>query len=613
MLTFLIIASAYWLLAMLWFAMVQKPIFCAYNRRGSSSPLSLRDIMAVYRHGIPTDAIISSYLAALPLLISLAATLIPGFNPFWVLTAYNLIIAIALGLLTVADALLYPFWNFKIDASVFSYLRSLKGATASVSAGYIALAVSAWIILSTLFFIGIQSFLAGRLNVCSFPMSIMLWWQYPVIVLLFILFAGALFCMIRGLGIRPNTPSIAYFSSNQFLNHCALNPGYSIVYTLSKKDPFKNRFRFMPPEKCRDIISDIFPKGGTTRKLIKTTRPNILLIEWESFGAEFSGAFGGQQGITPCFDRLVDEGIAFTDCIAGSFRTDRALVCIHSGLPAQPTTSVINHTRILPKLPGLARSLKRNGYSTVAIHGGDMSIMHKNDYYLASGHDRLIEQRDMPRSMAACKWGVHDGPAMQRAADEIIRLNNESKSPFMVTLQTLSSHEPFDVPEQILDDKIANAYAYTDRALGRLVETLKASPAWNNLLIAVVADHGLNRSHTTDNRRRYAHIPLLLLGGVINEPQKIDIPVSQTDIAATLLGQLDIDHRDFPFSRDVMSDSYRKPLGIHIFHNGIMIADSEGFTVYDSMNGRIIAGNNAEHEDIAKAILQATYEYLSGL
>ncbi|MCM1292553.1 MAG: sulfatase-like hydrolase/transferase [Bacteroides sp.] len=611
MFDFLLIPSVYFLACIAWFAIVQKPIFGIYNRITSADPIGLSTVAGVYRHGIGTDAIIAAYLSAIPLLVGALATMIPAINAPTVLTVYNVILALALGLLVTSDFLLYRFWKFKIDSSVFIYLRSIKGATASVSTLYLIGGLLTWLAVSATFFIFAQTACLLAVHFAPVPSSLEAWWTYPIVIAVTLLFAGLLFIVIRGLGIRPNSPSIAYYSSNQFLNHWALNPAYSMIYSLSKKDDFATAFRSMDDEECREITDRLFPATGAPAiKLLNTVRPNILLVIWESFGAEFSRAFGGRDGIAVNVDRLAKEGAAFTNCTAGSFRTDRGLVNVISGYPAQPTTSIIRHTRKLPNLPALARTMQSMGYTTEAIHGGDLSIMNKNDYYLASGHQRLVGQSDMPSGLAAGKWGIHDGPMMDFAADEAIRLSAEGK-PFMITLQTLSSHEPFEVPYSRLTDKIDNSFAYTDSSLGAMVDRLRNSPAWSNLLIVVVADHSLNRPVPTTDRFSHSHIPLLMLGGAVDRPVVIDKMMSQTDIPAIILGQMGIDHSDFPFSRDILSDDYADPSALHVFMNGAMLADADGYTVYDTLLQRVIEGDNdPDRLNKIKAALQRIYQDL---
>lgn len=612
-LSFLVPALAYWLFCVAWFSIVQKPMFGFFNRKSARRNPGLKDIAAVYRHGNVSDRIIASYLTAIPLLAGAIGAVTSPFVAATVLTVYNVIIALALGLLVTADTVLYSFWKYKIDTSVFVYLKSLKGATASVSTTYLIVAVSAWMIVAATFFAGAEASLRLADAVTSVPPHPLPWWGYIAVFIALAAGLGILFLIIRGLGIRPNNPSIVYFSNDPFLNHWALNPAYNMIYSISVKDEFEGRFRTMSQAECDDITARIFPiEGKPMQHFIRTSRPDIMLIIWESLSAEYSGFFGGKEPSTPCLDSLASEGVAFTDCSAGGFRTDRGLVAVLSGYPAQPTTSVIRYTRKLPNLPGLARTLQSEGYRTVAIHGGDLSIMHKNDYYLASGHDRLIGQKDISQFTDVCKWGIHDGPVMQLAADELIRMRSESQQPVFITLQTLSSHEPFEVPYHGMPDKVHNAFAYTDHSLGCMVDRLKKSGTWDNLLLVIVADHGLNLPRPVENRKEFSHIPLVMTGGAVKGPIRISAPMSQTDLAATLLGQLDIDHKNFIFSRDVTADTYTYPFGMHVFHNGIMLADTDGRTVVDTMLGKVIEGtDDPDRRRRIDAILQKIYHDLS--
>lgn len=313
----------------------------------------------------------------------------------------------------------------------------------------------------------------------------------------------------------------------------------------------------------------------------------------------------------PQFDRLASEGVLFTNCWAGSFRTDRGLVCILSGYMGQPTTSVILHTSKLPHLPALPRTLRdQAGYETMAVHGGELNIFHKSDYYWASGHDRLVEEKDFPTDPTATRWGVQDGKVFAWLQDDIIRKAQERKR-WYTTFQTLSSHEPFRVPyDRIKDNPVDNAYAYVDDALGQFVDGLKASPAWKDLLIVITGDHGLNLNEAADKDRN-THIPLLLLGGALRQPMKIDTLMNQTDIAATLLGQMGMPHEDFIFSRDVLADTYTYPFAFHTYNNAYIFRDHSGVTHFDNVSQQPLDGHDEQREQTAKVILQTLYTDLS--
>ncbi|MDE6382906.1 MAG: sulfatase-like hydrolase/transferase [Paramuribaculum sp.] len=580
------------------------------NRKGRSCAISARNWLDTLRHGSRSDAIIASYLTALPLLISAAATCC-GLNPFWPLTVYFIIAGLVTGLISVGDSVLYRFWSAKIDASVLPYLRTPREAVASVSVRYVAGASCLAIAVSAIYIAG--AITATRIYTDFGITDISAWWGYPLIILATLATAALLAIIIRGLGLRPNNPSMAYYSPEPFFNHWALNPVYNFIYSLGTKDAFSGRFVSMTDEECDAELRDALPTHGSpTTQLLTTDRPNILFIVWESLGGEFTGCVGDKPEVTPNLDRLASKGVLLSRCSASSFRTDRGIVAALSGLPGQPTTSIIRYTRKLAALPALPATLAALGYDTIALHGGELTFMHLADYFLASGHKHLISKKDFPAEADRCKWGVHDGPVMDRAYTEIEHLTRAGK-PWYMTLLTLSSHEPFVVPTKTLPDEIDNAYAYTDRSLGQLIEKLKSSPAWDNLLIVVMADHGLNLPDDSRRREDYCHIPVVLAGGAVKAPTVIDTPTSQTDVAATILGQMGIDHSEFAFSRDVTADTYSRPFGFHTYSNGFLLTDTRGVTDYDNVADRPVDGADASRQRLGKALLQRLYSYLSKL
>ncbi len=612
MITTLTYLFAYFFVCFLFFQLVQKPFFCAYNRGLNTEKWTIKTFVQIITNGYNTDFIACSYLTILPLLLCWIHLHIPFFNLFWALTIYNFLISCLLSLISLSDTLLYKFWQYKLDSSVFSYLRSLKGVFASVSRRYIIFAFITFMLLWALIFLLTNSLLRLIITEEATILPRPLIWHI-VSMVVYIALIGVFFLLIRGEKVRPNNPSIAYFSKNVFLNHCALNPLHNLIYSMSVRDNYKGKFHIFSDEECKNKFANLFPTSGVPKvQLLRDPRPNILLIVWESLGARFMKSLGGSPDVAVNMDKLAKKGVLFTRCDAGSFRTDRALVCILSGYLAQPTDSVIRHTRKLPHLPAFPRRLRELGYTTTAVHGGDCYIMHKSDYYLASGHSTILEQKNFSFSQTdTCKWGIHDGYMFNWLYNDIQLKTNEHK-PWFTTFQTLSSHEPFVVPYSRLDDEMDNAFAYTDHCLGEFIDKLQNTPAWDNLLIVIVGDHNINNGAPLP-RNEYAHIPLLFLGGAICKPMEIDTIMAQTDIAATLLGQMGLSHDEFLFSRDVLADSYTYPFAFHSYVNGFLFRDDTGYTHYDNVAQRAIEGADAQREETAKVILQFLYNDLSSL
>lgn len=610
MIATLLFAFVHFIVALLFFLVVQKPLFILYNKRMNKKKVETGDWHKVFRIGGRTDQIAAAYLTGLPTVLLLVLSTIPKICVFTPLLALEGLLSVLVGLYVVSDTVLYRFWQFKIEVSVLNYLRHPKAAFASVSIPFVLSGLLAVIVVALVYF-ALAYITMSVLD--SFSVPGWAYWQWHIgYIVLVLLIMACLFGNIRGMHIRPNNPTMAYFSSDFFLNHCALNPLYNFIYSFSVKDSYARDFRFFKNEDCEKDFAGLFPTIGTPQiELLKTPRPNILLVVWESLSARYIGRLGGEKGVMPEFESLCDEGVLFSRCDCGSFRTERGLVCVLAGIPGQPTDTLAKHTAKLPNMPALPRRLRDEGYETMALHGGNCLIMHKSDLYLATGHSTLIQQKDLPNLGDSNRWGYHDGGTMKWLYGDIQKKTQEGKRWF-TTYQTLSSHEPFIVPYSRLDDMKANSFAYVDHCFGKFIAKLKISPAWDNLLVIVTGDHGFNFCEQID-RDTYPHIPMLWLGGAVKHPMVIDKIVAQTDIAATLLGQLRLPHNEFKFSRDVLADTYTYPFALHTYNNGFLFRDETGFTNYDNVADRAVEGHDLRREHIGKVILQTLYKYLNKL
>jgi phosphoglycerol transferase MdoB-like AlkP superfamily enzyme len=130
----------------------------------------------------------------------------------------------------------------------------------------------------------------------------------------------------------------------------------------------------------------------------------------------------------------------------------------------------------------------------------------------------------------------------------------------------------------------------------------------------MLADHGINHADIDEQKPLLRNrIPMLWLGGVIKSPQTIETLCNQSDLCATLLGQLRLPHQAFRFSRDILSKSYIHPTAVHNYSNAQLLIDSTGYILYDFDAKHFITSQSADKEkmlDINKAILQLTTEDL---
>jgi phosphoglycerol transferase MdoB-like AlkP superfamily enzyme len=233
-------------------------------------------------------------------------------------------------------------------------------------------------------------------------------------------------------------------------------------------------------------------------------------------------------------------------------------------------------------------------------------------YLIATGWEKLHWKADYTnKEQKSAKWGVRDDITFQTLFQQICTADTARH--FLMGYSTLSSHEPWDVPTHELADEKMNAFNYLDQCLGDFVDKLKVTPQWENLLIVLLPDHGIKYNQIDETEQIRNHIPLVWIGGAVKAPRTITQVCNQSDLPATLLGQMGISHEAFTFSRDVMSANYQRPFAMHCYNNGFSVVDSTSFTVFDLTSEKTIAGSNAKSVALGKAILQTTSEDLKNM
>ena len=583
----------------------QKPLFMLYNDAvGKDAVWS--DFFQVMLHGASLDATTAGYLTALPLLFIIISIWLKKVSLRKYLIPYYIIASLLVAITFVVDMGLYPFWGFKLDASVFLYLDSPEEAMASVSAGFVAIRVLAMVLLAAIYAWILTKITPQKLEVVKKKVS-----GTGIMLLL----TGVLFIIIRG-GVTESTSNVgqAYFSNNQFLNHSAVNPCFSLLSSMGKSKDFASEFDFFAEEERATLFDGLYPvtDGDSIVEVLNTKKPNVLLIMMEGFGGVFIEPLGGLSDVAPNLNRLSQEGVFFTNCYANSFRTDRGTVCTLSGYLGLPTASVMKIPAKSRSLPAISEELVKAGYQTDFLYGGDINFTNMKSYLLSKGYQKLTADTDFSLAEQASNvWGVND----DITADWLLsQLKERKEGPWFTTYLTLSSHEPFDVPYNRLEEKIPNAFAYTDECLGKLIDGLKQSEVWEDLLIVCIPDHGFCYPQgSVDRGGEYSKIPMLWLGGAVKQPMKVDKIMNQADMAATLLAQLGLDHSMFTFSRNVLGSDYTYPFAFHTSGSTFTFRDSTGVSAYDTKANTISYEEPSPSEDRlkrGKAILQSVYDDL---
>lgn len=614
---------------------LQKPLFLFLEKGSATQPVDniFTELPAVIWHGLPLDLSMAGYLSVIPGLLSIAVVWLKRDLVKPIMNIYFIIASLFITCSFLLNASLYPYWKYPLDSTpLFYFFTSPADAIASVSIWQVILSIVILIVLTvgvwftlrmrgekrqqySRYSYGYGGFGSGKRN--RFDDFDRHRGRTSIILLLL---TGLLFLPIRG-GITVSTMNTgqAYYSQNAYLNHSAVNPLFSLLESITHQEDFASQYRFMKDKEADKIFATMTSTSDeNTYPLLneatfKKGTPDILIVIMESFASDIMPSMGSYKDVAVCLDSIAQQSILFTRFYANSFRTDRGMVSILSGYPAQPTTSIMRYPRKTSQLPSIARNLaKYKNYKTTYYYGGDADFCNMRSYLVSQGYQHIISDANFPIEDKISKWGVPDHILAARMMKDIKAQQNE-KRPMLRILQTSSSHEPFEVPYHRLKDKRLNAFAYTDSVMGAIVREYRKLPRWKNTLIVFVPDHvGGYKENLNDHDRSRYQIPLILAGGVISRPMKVGIIGSQHDIAATLLGQLGVEHREFTFSKNMMSDATPK-FAFFAVNDAFGIVSEENSLIYDNRAKRIVydKGEKGFNLKRGQAYLQKLYDDLA--
>ena len=571
--------------------------------------------MQVMWHGVRLDISIAGYLTMVVGLLLTVRLWWRGKGIRWIWYVWSGIAALACSLGYVSNLVLYGYWRFPLDNTPLLYIKtSPADAVASMTTVQMILVPIVIIGVAVLLFLpqwwiwrSLEKAYQRETRRESLCKSI-------INTVVMLLLTALLIIPIRGgVDTGTNHTGSVYFSDDILLNHAAVNPIFSFVEAVTHQEDIATRYRYMDDNEASSLFKEL--TDTTLRSSAERHDYNVVLICMEGFSRYIMSEAGHVKGVTPWLDKYSQEGLYFSRFYANSFRTDRAMVAVMSGLPAQPTMSVMDMPRISTSLPSIAGSLGKNGYDTHFYYGGDANYSNMKSYLMGTGFQHITHQFDFEKKLQTGKWGVADGPVYDRLLADIKAFVPSKR--FLKMMMTGSSHEPFDVPDyQKLKQPELNAFSYADYHLGRFIENLKKLPQWDNTLVVIVPDHLGCWPGKIDNYKLWRYeIPLIMLGGMITEPRKVETIGSQIDISATVLAMLGLPHDDFLYSKDLL-DADAPHFAFFTFPDAMGLIDSTGYAIFDNTQKTIAASSADKSVDErtknAKAYLQKLYDHLGG-
>ncbi len=221
-------------------------------------------------------------------------------------------------------------------------------------------------------------------------------------------------------------------------------------------------------------------------------KTNVVIIILESFGKDYVGFFNDSISYTPFLDSLLAHSLTFENSYANGRTSMDAVPSILAGIPRLTQSPFISSSYSVNQFQSIASVLKTHGYTTSFYHGGKNGTMGFDNFALSNGFDKYVGMDEYPnQNDFDGTWGIFDEPFFQFWKREL----DEEKSPFLSVIFSLSSHNPYRIPERYQgkfkkgNEPIQEAVNYSDYALKQFFKTAKKSSWFKNTLFVFTADH----------------------------------------------------------------------------------------------------------------------------
>ncbi|MGK4568086.1 LTA synthase family protein [Flavobacterium sp. 3HN19-14] len=450
----------------------------------------------------------------------------------------------------------------------------------------------------------------------------------------YFLFSTAMFLLIATLTIgairgdfKKSTRPINLIDANRYVSNPAqadvvLNTPFAIIRTM-----FSNSFKKVNLVSSATINSLVVPVKQYRNN--PPTKPNIVIFILESNAKEYYGCLNKDMKIpnyksyTPFVDSLAQHSLIFTNAYSNGYKSIHAVSSVLAGIPSFKD-AFTSSPYPKQKTESLVSALESEGYSTSFFHGAPNGSMGFLGYANILGVDKYYGKTEYNNDADFDGvWGIWDEPFFQFFDANL----NTQKQPFLATLFSVSSHEPYQIPAKYKGKfpegnvNIHKCIGYTDYALKQFFAKAKTQPWFKNTIFVMVGDHG-NTIYYDEYKKEFNKNSVAML---IYDPNGKYVGVNkdwaqQIDIYPTILDIVGYQKPFRSWGRSLVGDSKVKPFvvrysaNMYQFFSGDYICTFDGkkaigFYAKDdkALQNNLIGQRNAEMnllETLCKAFIQ---------
>lgn len=348
-----------------------------------------------------------------------------------------------------------------------------------------------------------------------------------------------------------------------------LNTGFTLIKSIGEDRLIE--YDFYTEKELKEIIDPIHNYSDSSFK-----KMNVVVIVLESFAKEYT-RLGKRISYTPFLDSLMDHSMVFTNGIANGAKSIEGIPAILSSIPSLMENPFINSSYSNNFQTSFASLLNKEGYTTAFFHGGINGTMNFDTYARLAGYQNYFGRNEYNNEKDFDGfWGIWDEPYLQYTIQKM----SEFKEPFHSSIFTLSSHHPYNIPEQYKGRfpkghlENLESVGYADHALRLFFESAKNTKWFNNTLFILSADHCcLSDDPYFKHTLGLKSIPIVFYTPAHPIKKEVDFTFSQIDILPSALQLMGYNKSFFSLGNSLYN---RKNNNCYYYENGAsyLVCDS---------------------------------------
>lgn len=405
---------------------------------------------------------------------------------------------------------------------------------------------------------------------------------------------------------RPiNLLDASRFTANSGQADVVLNTPFAIIRTWNTNSFLKENF-----VSNLTIVTLVAPIKQYKKN--KLTHPNIVIFLLESFAREYNGSCNkhikipNYQSYTPFVDSLANHSLVFSNAYANGYKSIHGVSSVIAGIPSFKD-AFTSSAFAKQKIESLVSVLKSEGYDNSFFHGASNGSMGFQGFGNILGFDHYYGKTEYNNDADFDGvWGIWDEPFFQYFNSVL----TTKKEPFMATLFSVSSHEPYQIPEKHQNKfpkgtvNIHECIGYTDFALKQFFAVAKKQKWYQNTIFVFVADHGNTVAYPEYQKpANHNTVPILFFSPdhkYVGENQEY---AQQIDIYPTILDMIGYKKPFRSFGRSLINETQIAPFVIKYAGNCYQYFSGNYICCFDGK--KVIGFYDKNDKDLAVNLIEA--------